>query len=319
MPLALSARLSLKRFTKGEAAQHTHIKLNHRRIFILPSKTGLTLAIVILLMLVASINYNNSMGFVFTFLLAAAAQASTFYGFKNLSGLVVSLSKTPDYYAGSTRHLNLTVKETGERERWAIHASHLGQLKTFDLAKNQLLTIKIPIKLKHRGWYTPSTITLSTSFPFGVFRAWSPLLFKQAILVYPQAVDTGLPLDFQLSSKEQSGLQSDQLGTDDFAGLKPYQQGHNYRHINWKAFAAEKGLFSNEFNAEQSASIWLDWQSCQSLALEEKLSQLCFWVLQCESQGLEYGLRLPNIELAPSHGEAHQYACLKELALFEPI
>jgi len=319
MPLALSARLSLKRFTKGEAAQHTHIKLNHRRIFILPSKTGLTLAIVILLMLVASINYSNSMGFVFTFLLAAAAQTSTFYSFKNLSGLIISLSKTSDFYAGSTGHLNLTVKETGERERWAIHASHLGQLKTFDLAKNLLLTTKIPIKLKHRGWYTPSTITLSTSFPFGVFRAWSPLLFKQTILVYPQAIDMGLPLDFQLSSKEQSGLQSDQLGTDDFAGLKPYQQGHNYRHINWKAFAAEKGLFSNEFNAEQSASIWLDWQSCQSLALEEKLSQLCFWVLQCESQGLEYGLRLPNIELAASHGEAHQHACLKELALFEPI
>lgn len=317
MPLALSKHLSLKRFTKGEAAQQTHIKLNHRRIFILPSKDGLTLAIVILLMLVASINYNNSMGFVFTFLLAAAAQASTLYSFKNLSGLIVSLSKTPDCYAGSTGHINFIIKEPGERERWAIHASHLGQLKTFDITKDLLLPVKLPIQFSHRGWYTPSTITLSTSFPFGVFRAWSPLLFKQPILVYPQPIDTGLALEFYSLNKEQNGLQSSQLGTDDFAGLKPYQLGQNYRQINWKAFAAEKGLFSNEFSAEQSASIWLNWQSCHQLALEEKLSQLCFWVLNCEAEGLKYGLRLPGIELAPSHGIEHQRACLKELALYE--
>jgi len=91
--LTLAQRFSLKRFTRGEPAHLRQIELNHRRIFILPNKAGLSLAVVILLMLIASINYNNSLGFVFTFLLASAAQASTFYTYKNLSGLLISPTK----------------------------------------------------------------------------------------------------------------------------------------------------------------------------------------------------------------------------------
>ena len=319
MSLTLSKRLSLKRFTKGEAAQQSVIKLNHRRIFILPNKGGLSLAIVIILMLIASINYNNSMGFVFTFLLAAAAQLSTFYSFKNLSGLIVSQAKTPICHAGSTGQLNIVIKETEERERWAIEASYLDKNTTFNVRKDQSLCVTLPITFKNRGWYTLDTITLSTTFPFGFFRAWSPLLFNQPILVYPKPIDAGLPLSYNQHIDEQSGAPSHQSGTDDFAGLKPYQLGQNYRHINWKALAAEKGFYSNEFHAEQTANIWLDWTSCDQLAPEAKISQLCFWVLHCETQGIEYGLRLPNIELLPNHGVSHQHACLKELALYEQI
>lgn len=316
MSLTLSKRLSLKRFIKGEGAHQSIIKLNHRRIFILPNKGGISLAIVILLMLIASINYNNSMGFVFTFLLAAAAQASTFYSFKNLSGLIVSQTKTPIYHAGSTGQLNINIKEPGHRERWAIKASHLEQQTTFNLHKDQTLLITLPVTFNTRGWYTLDTITLSTTFPFGFFRAWSPLLFNQPILVYPQPIDAGLPLSSNQENSQQGGAPSKQAGSDDFAGLKPYQQGQSYRHINWKALAAEKGLYSNEFNAEQSARLWLDWKSCDSLAVEAKISQLCFWVLRCENQGTDYGLRLPHIELAPNHGVHHQHACLKQLALY---
>lgn len=316
MSLTLSKRLSLKRFIKGETAHQPVIELNHRRIFILPSRAGLSLALVIVLMLVASINYNNSMGFIFTFLLAAAAQASTFYSYKNLSGLAISLAKTPASFAGSIGHLNISVKELGERERFVIKASHLNQLTTFNLKKDLSLLIRLPVKLKKRGWYTPETITLSTQFPFGFFRAWSPLLFKQSILVYPQAIDAGVPLAFSKHDEEAAGSASNQSGADDFAGLKPYQQGQNYRQINWKALAAEKGLYSNEFSTEQSANVWLDWQSCDQLTVEEKISQLSFWVLNCEEKGVEYGLRLPNMELLPNHGSSHQHACLKELALY---
>jgi len=317
MSLTLSKRLSLKRFTKGEVTQQSVIKLNHRRIFILPNKAGLSLAVVILLMLIASINYNNSMGFVFTFLLASAAQVSTFYSFKNLSGLLISQTKTPVSYVGSTGQLKLIIKETAGRERWAIKASHLDKHTSFNVQKSLSLLITLPITFKKRGWYTLDTITLSTTFPFGIFRAWSPLLFDQPILVYPQPIDSGLPLGSKQHNDEQSGAPSHQLGTDDFAGLKPYQQGENYRHINWKALAAEKGFYSNEFNAEQSSSIWIDWQSCPHLVIEAKISQLCFWVLDCETHGIEYGLRLPNIELLPNHGVNHQHACLKALALYE--
>jgi uncharacterized protein (DUF58 family) len=256
------------------------------------------------------------MGFVFTFLLAAVAQASTFCSYKNLSGLTVSIAKTTACFAGSTSSLNISIKELDRRERWVINANHKQFSTIFDLNSDETKIISIPIRLDKRGWYTPKTITLSTQFPFGFFRAWSPLLFNQPILVYPKAVDTGLVIPNLNNEDGQGATSSQQKGADDFAGLKPYQQGQSYRHINWKALAAQKGLYSNEFNADQSADIWLSWASCTHLDNEQALSQLCFWVLACESSGEAYGLRLPHIELLPQRGPSHQHACLKELALY---
>ena len=317
MSLSLSQRLSIKRFTRGEPPKHSSIRLNHRRIFILPSKGGLALGLVILLMLIASINYNNSMGFVFTFLLAAAAQASTFYSYKNLSGLVISMSKTPPLFSGTSGNINVLIKESSQRQRWVVSIKHLNNSDYINLQPSQNQIVSLPITPTKRGWYTPNTITLYSQFPFGFFRAWSPLKFNAPILVYPTPIDADLSIPLKNSTESNASIASLDSGTDDFSGFKPYQTGHSYRHINWKAFAAEKGLYTNEFSADQSATIWLDWDECANLSLESKISQLCFWVLAAEKNGLTYGLRLPTVNIEPSTGLNHQHRCLKALALYE--
>jgi uncharacterized protein (DUF58 family) len=317
MSFSLSQRLSIKRFTRGESPQHSSIRLNHRRIFILPSKGGLALGLVILLMLIASINYNNSMGFVFTFLLAAAAQASTLYSYKNLSGLVISISKTPPLFSGTSSNVNVLIKEASQRQRWAINIKHQNNSDDINLQASQNQIVNLPITPTKRGWYTLDTVTLYSQFPFGFFRAWSPLQFNTPILVYPTPIDADLSLPLKNSNESNASIASLDSGTDDFAGFKPYQTGHSYRHINWKAFAAEKGLYTNEFSADQSATIWLDWAACANLSLESTISQLCFWVLAAEKNGLSYGLQLPTVNIEPSTGLNHQHSCLKALALYE--
>ncbi len=316
MALTLAQRLSFRRFTRGEIVKQ-HVALNHRRIFILPNKAGLSLALVILLMLIASINYNNSLGFVFTFLLAAAAQASTFYSYKNLSGLHISLAKSVPCFAGEQASININVSEKNQRTRWQISAKHLKQQQSFNLAAAEQAVLCLTTPVKTRGWYQPETITFSCSFPFGIFRVWSPLRFQHDILVYPQPIDSGLTIQAAADDRVGKGQSASASGTDDFAGLKPYQAGQSYRHINWKALAAEKGLYSNVFSSEQSSDIHLDWQSCSDLTVENKISQLCFWVLSCEEKGQSYGLRLPGVELAPNKGRKHQADCLERLALYE--
>lgn len=316
MSLSMTERISFKRFTKGEAAKHSQIRLNHRRIFILPSKGGLALGVVILLMLIASINYNNSMGFVFTFLLAAAAQASTFYSYKNLSGLVVSLSKSAPIFVGSSGRFSVLIKEPGLRQRWMIGVKHLKHTEITNLQNTDSKIISLPLTATKRGWYTPDTITLFSEFPFGFFRAWSPLKLNTPILIYPKPIDSDIAIPFGNSDEGHVSITSHDSGTEDFVGFKTYQVGDSYRHVNWKAFAAEKGLFSNEFNAEESATVWLDWAACSGLAVESAISQLCFWVLEAEKNNQHYGLRLPNQTIEPNSGLSHQHACLKSLALY---
>jgi len=38
--------------------------------------------------------------------------------------------------------------------------------------------------------------------------------------------------------------------------------------------------------------------------------------LQAETEGLDYGLRLPGLSLAPASGESHRRLCLEALAVF---
>ena len=50
---------------------------------------------------------------------------------------------------------------------------------------------------------------------------------------------------------------------------------------------------------------------------EARLSRLAAWVLQAESTGLPYGLRLGVLTLAPALGAGQRDACLRALALHD--
>ncbi len=50
---------------------------------------------------------------------------------------------------------------------------------------------------------------------------------------------------------------------------------------------------------------------------ERRLSQMVRWVLDAESEGRSYGLRLPEFSQSPGRGELHRHECLKALALYE--
>ena len=60
--------------------------LTRRRIYILPTGYGYAFAALLFLLFLWSINYSNSMGFAFTFLLAAVALNSMWQAHDNLLG-----------------------------------------------------------------------------------------------------------------------------------------------------------------------------------------------------------------------------------------
>ncbi|MBV1952368.1 MAG: DUF58 domain-containing protein [Cycloclasticus sp.] len=318
MSLTLANRFALKRFFRGEPAKNLNLLLNHRRIFILPNKAGLALAVVILLMLIASINYSNSMGFVFTFLLASAAQVSTLFSFRNLSGLSISSMKCEPCFLGQTSAALFTIEETQGRERWAITAKidqcivHIPHIKPYSHYQ-----LSVPIVPKERGLSALNTLTLSSSFPFDIFRAWSPLRFNRQILTYPKPKSFNQPLSIGQFLHNGDALSSTQMGTDDFIGFSPYQHGHPLHLINWHALAKEKGLMVSQFSTQQQAETWVDWFNCSATNTESKLSELCQWVLDANTLSINYGLRLPQLDIKPSHGILHQQTCLKALAVFK--
>ena len=70
------------------------VVLVQRRIFILPTRQGYLFAFILLLLLVASINYQLSLGFLLTFLLASMAGTAMLHTFRNLSRLSIAPGRT---------------------------------------------------------------------------------------------------------------------------------------------------------------------------------------------------------------------------------
>jgi len=76
------------------------IVLVQRRVFILPTRQGLLFAGVILLMLLGSVNYDLSLGFILSFLLGASGIQSMLHTFRNLANLRISAGRVAPVFAG---------------------------------------------------------------------------------------------------------------------------------------------------------------------------------------------------------------------------
>ena len=105
-------------------------------------------------------------------------------------------------------------------------------------------------------------------------------------------------------------------GDDEFQSLRAYRPGDTPRQIAWKALAREQGLLTKEFGSTASGDLWLDYSKLNGFGVEDRLSKLCFWVLEADRLGHAYGLLLPSIKLKPSNGAQHRLECLEALALY---
>ena len=66
-------------------------QLGQRNIYILPTRAGLTFALTLIVMLLASINYQLNLCYALTFLLAGAGLVSMHVTHSNLRGLTLHL------------------------------------------------------------------------------------------------------------------------------------------------------------------------------------------------------------------------------------
>ena len=297
------------------------VTLTQRRIFIIPTKQGFTLAFVLVLMLLGDINYNLSLGYVLTFLLTMMAVMSMLYAFRNLAHLEIRAGRAEPVFSGGTArfifHFNnhsklsryqLCMVQTGE-SFWSNTNTPL----LCDAPAQQDTEITFPLPATRRGWMQTGRLTLYTEFPLGLFYAWSYLHFDTRCLVYPKPLNDA-PLPFG-SSPDGTGKRST-AGDEDFSGLRKYAAGDALPRIAWKAYAHERGLQVKQFSTPLGEELWLDFSDAPDRNEEEKLARMTRWVLDAETQGLRYGLRLPDGELPSNNGIAHRDECLRRLALF---
>jgi uncharacterized protein (DUF58 family) len=291
------------------------IVLVQRRIFVFPTRAGVVLLLTLFTMLIASINYNLSLGYAFTFLIGGAAVASIVHAFRNLLGLSLRPLPAAPVFLGAPAVFRIEISSSRSDARPAVQ---------FTLEDGEPVLAELPegateVALQRptgtRGWLSMGKLTIDTTHPLGFIRAWSVFRPAARVLVYPRP-EAHPPPPPPASRDAAPGREHGAFGQDDFAGLRQHQPTDSPRHIAWKVYAREGPLMVKEFDGGDAGELRLSWHALPAaLDGEARLSRLCAWVCQAAATGARFSLSLPNKTLPVSAGPAHAAQCLEALAL----
>jgi uncharacterized protein (DUF58 family) len=308
-------RPDFRRFFQGERPSDGPVTLSHRRIYIIPNWRGLALALLLLVQWLAAINYSNNLAFILTFLLVAIALLAMIHGFRNLAGLRLRPRKSAPVFAGDQAAFELILENPTPLPRLAIRLkAKNAEPVRLDIPAEDKLSAALKIGAERRGWLDPGTVTVHSEFPLGIFYAWSPLNFKERILVYPQPSADRLPFPV---SEGYGKTQRRKQSADDFYGFQAYRPGDPLKRIHWKGLAKGHDPQVKQYSGEEADILHLAFDTTPGADGEARLSRLCRWVLDAEAAGLRYGLDLPGTRLAPGSGAEQRRQCLEALALCE--
>lgn len=291
------------------------VVLNQHNIFIIPNKQGLGFLTVLALMFIGAINYEASLAFALVFWLLGLFILSIFYTFRNLAGLHISAVPGGSVFAGEHAEITVILTRHGERIHEAINMKFPDSRQVVaNLIDNIEERSSLYLVAEKRGWFSPGRLTIETVFPFGICRAWSLVDLDLRCLAYPKPVECDL--DWLSSQQQHSGHTNITRGSDDFHALRNYQQGDSLRHVAWKIAARGRGMYTKEYSSNVDDKIWLKWDMFPDMDMEQRLSRLCYCVLQLDAAALDYGLELPGIRIDPAKGSVHYGKIMKTLALF---
>jgi uncharacterized protein (DUF58 family) len=293
------------------------VTVPRQRVYILPTRFGYGFGLLSFVMLLGSMNYTNSMGFALTFMLGALGLVAMHHTHANLAGVEVRGGGDAPVFAGDPARFELQLRANGRQPHFSVEAGWPRQVHSTptDVTPEADARLSLTLPTHQRGWLEAPPFSIASTFPMGLFRAWTYLALTHRVLVYPAPTAAGGPPP-PFTAPAHSGMQGDgRSGQDQFAGLRGYQRGDALNTIHWKSLPKLPQPVVKQFEDPRAPECWLRLQDTPGQDLEQRLSQLTRWVLDLEAQGSRYGLQLPDVEVPMGAGEHHLHRCLAALAL----
>ncbi|HUA78787.1 MAG TPA: DUF58 domain-containing protein [Dyella sp.] len=302
------AERRLPALTRHRRQEELPIELHRRRIYIVPTGFGMAFTLLLLVMLVGSLNYSNNAALLLTCLLGAATSISMLIAFRTLNGLRIRGVRAGHAMAGQPIDITFDVEASSLRQAVRLDLADVSQ--SFDV--NRRTDVRVSIPTEFRGWLSVPRFRIWTTWPLGLFRAWSWVNPHYAVLVWPRPETFGpsptLPLEDHRRQRLHRG--------EDLASLRDYRGGDSMRHIAWKASARHENLLVKDYEQPEAREEWrLDWRHLRGLDNETRISRLTRWLDEAQAQGRQWSLWLPSEVIGIGGGPAHYAHCMSALAL----
>lgn len=291
------------------------VTLDRSRVYILPTKSGVIFGLLLILLLLGSVNYGKSLGYVLVFLMAGVGNVAIFSTWRNLAGLRLSAGGCSPVFCGDHAEFVVQLENLDPVARHSVAIARDGiEYEVIDVPANRVGQLHFSRVAKQRGLLNAGRFRLSTEFPTGLFVAWTWIELSMQCVIYPKPALTAALTSNDSVTDGEADISSD--GLEEFTGLRKYQTGDSWRRVSWKATARSDELHTKEFAGGQPDLQWIDWKAIAASGVESRLSIMTRLVMDAESAQRYYGLRTPDVEISPDHGSTHYQRCLKLLALY---
>lgn len=304
----------LDRVRQRRGVARLPLTFEYRHIYVMPTRFGFWFALLLVLMTVGGLNFNNNMALLLAFMLSSIAMLTTLLTYRNLVGLTVNGILANAVFSGEVAQFRLLLKNSEDRNRFAIQALSLESRDCTDIEPQNSGRLSLRQQTWQRGWMQMDSFRLENRFPLGLFRAWSVIIPDARCLVYPKPAPNPPPLP--KTGRGEYGAAHRAEG-DHFHGLREYQPGDPLRRIAWRASARHQKLYSKVLESPSEEACELNWYLMGGGDTEEKLSILTAWVLRAERRQIPYSIEMPGAALPIDLGEEHRDSCLEILALFK--
>ena len=304
-----------RRWIDRRSPLESECRLDHRRLYILPSKAGFGFLILVAALWLLATNFENNLIFMLCFLLVALFVVSIHFTHGTLSGLRIKPVRARPVFKGEAAAVELSFSQTRARHREQVLLRFAGGdslMITIEKAGDTFVTLLAPTM--RRGYLDPGLLTIESVYPAGLLRVWSYIHFRFDAVVYPAPVPDQARTSGRRGSGE--GHYTGTAGSEDYVGLKAFETGESLRHVAWKQYARGQGLWSKQYGDSVDSRTWVDWEDYAGMDTEQRLSRMTWQVCECEAAGKVSGLRLPGMEISPNRGSTYQQSILRHLALY---
>ncbi len=289
------------------------VSIAARRVYILPTRAGLAFAALTFVMLLAGLNYTNSIALLLTFLLAGFGMIAMHLTHRNLVGVNLRAVASVDAFVGEHGRLLLTLENAADTARIGLDCEVEGSARaSADVPARASARADVSLSLVRRGRLTVDRLKLSTAFPFGLFRAWTYVHVKASLLAWP--VPRGRHEAPPETASGGSATALHRAGDEEWAGLREFRSGDSPRQVAWGAYARGRGLLVKTYQSPSAHQRTFDFATVPG-EVEQRLEQLSAWIVAAHARGERYGLRLGGQSVSPGGGSEHRARCLTGLAL----
>lgn len=169
-----------------------------------------------------------------------------------------------------------------------------------------------------RGVYPLETITLSTSFPFGLFVKERDVDVPGEAVVWPRT-------DRRVREPRPAGQRVRRSGETfagnagargEYRGLRPYRPGDDPRDVHWKTTARVGHPVVREYERDRSRALWLclDLKSADGEPAETAVEIAASLAAAAARRGDAFGLATQDARVRPGAGAAQLERVLDALA-----